>query len=321
MPDTEVKIASIGECMIELRHSGDANLSLSFGGDTLNTAVYLARCARQTSDEVRIEYVTALGSDRYSDMLRSRWNGEGVGTSLTFTVADRKPGLYLVHVDEQGERSFTYYRSESACRQLLLREDMIAEVTALTSYDYVYLSGITLAILAETARQHLWRVLDELRANGGRVVFDTNYRPALWSSAEVARETITAMSRRVDLALPTFADESLLFGDQRPEATAERLHRAGVPEIAVKLGPDGAFVSSADGAAVVDTPGPVAVVDSTAAGDAFNAAYLHARIHGRTPTEATRDGHRLAAAVLGHPGAVIPQEAMPRLAEHSTSSA
>jgi 2-dehydro-3-deoxygluconokinase len=311
MREETPKVAAIGECMIELRHTDDENLRLSFGGDSLNTAVYLARCARQSGGVPSVDYVTGLGTDPYSRRMRRWWQEEGIGTDLTFTVPHRRPGLYLVDVNDRGEREFTYYRSESACRELLLHEDMLSPFRAVASYDYAYVSGITLAVLAESARHELWRVLDELRSRGGRVVFDSNYRPTLWSSPEFARATVMAMLRRTDIALPTLDDESALFGDTTPEATATRLHDEGISEVAVKLGEQGAFVSSAAGAETVAIAKSVAAVDSTAAGDAFNAAYLHARIHQRAPAVAARAGHRLAAAVVGHPGAIVPADAMP----------
>lgn len=306
---------AIGECMIELRRdpgSGEEPLlRQGFGGDTANTAVYLARCGASCGCDVQVEYLTALGPDQHSAGIRSWLRAEGVGTALTGVVADRRPGLYMVELDEHGERSFAYWRGESAARQLLLQPELIEAAQPLVSCDVAYLSGITLAVLAEPARARLAELLDALRARGGRVVFDPNYRPALWPDAETAREVITAMLRRTDLAMPTFDDEALLFGDADPTGTAARLRAAGVAESAVKLGSRGALVTTDEGAETVVAQRVARVVDSTAAGDAFNAAYLHHRVHGLSPSAAASAGHRLAAAVLAHPGAVIPSSAMP----------
>lgn len=309
------RIVAIGECMIELRRQHteepDALLRQGFGGDTANTAVYLARCGTRCGCRLDVEYLTVLGSDQHSTGMRSWLHSEGVATGLTGTVADRRPGLYLVDVDERGERSFAYWRGESAARELLLRPELLDAARPLVDFGIAYLSGITLAVLADDARARLAELLDELRARGGRVVFDPNYRPALWPDPETAREVITATLRRTDLAMPTFDDEAALFGDSSPAATVERLRASGVAEAVVKLGADGALVATGTTTETVAAQPVARVVDSTAAGDSFNAGYLHERIHGRSPVEAAHAGHRLAAAVLGYPGAVIPVTAMP----------
>src|SRR6187399_2663481 len=88
-----MRIASIGECMIELRQLPDGHLTRSFGGDTLNTAVYLARLG------VSVDYVTALGDDPLSEEMLAGWRAEGVGTGLVARVPGRLPGLYLIQTD------------------------------------------------------------------------------------------------------------------------------------------------------------------------------------------------------------------------------
>lgn len=308
----------IGECMVELRRrpgtdSADPVLHQGFGGDTANTAVYLARIAEECGCGLHVEYLTALGDDRHSSRMRSWLHDEGVGTALTRTVPGRRPGLYLVELDEHGERSFAYWRGESAARELLATPDSVDAVRPVTTANLVYLSGITLAVLSPAARIRLHGLLDELRARGGRVAFDPNYRPALWRDPDTARQASTDLLRRTDVALPTFADEHALFGDAGPADTVDRLRATGVAEVVVKDGAAGAVLASADGVETVAAQPVHPVVDSTAAGDAFNAAYLHERAHGRSPASAALAGHRLAAVVIAHPGAVIPREAMPAL--------
>ena len=69
---------------------------------------------------------------------------------------------------------------------------------------------------------------------------------------------------------------------------------------------------TADGVDEVVAAQPVArVVDTTAAGDSFAAAYLANRLAGAGPAAAARAGHALAGVVVGHPGALIPRSAMP----------
>jgi 2-dehydro-3-deoxygluconokinase len=303
-----IRIASIGECMIELRHRSSTELDLAHGGDTLNTAVYLARLVR--GRDARVDYVTALGDDPYSDAMLRAWRAEGVGTDLVARAPGRLPGLYTIRTDPKGERSFTYWRSASAARAMLAGERAGQVAAALAGYDLLYLSGVTLSILDPPQRATLAAVADQVRAGGGRVAFDGNYRPVGWPDADAARVAYDELLKRVDIALPTLDDEQALFGAASAPACADRLHRQGVAEVAVKLGAAGCFLSSAELTGEIAAEPVEAVIDSTAAGDSFNAAYLAARLFGADPAQAGRSGNHLAARVIAHPGAIIPADAM-----------
>ena len=303
-----IRVASIGECMIELRHRSATVLDLAYGGDTLNTAVYLARLTGDRN--VRIDYVSALGDDAYSDGMLAMWRAERIGVDLVARLPGRLPGLHTIRTDARGERSFTYWRSASAARDMLRGDRAEQVAAALTGYDLLYLSGITLSILDPPQRAALVAIADVVRAHGGRVAFDGNYRPVGWPDADAARAAFDQMLERVDIALPTLDDEQALFGVKDALECADRLHRLGVAEVAIKLGQAGCFLSSAQFTGAIPAEPVDVVVDSTAAGDSFNAGYLAARLHGADPPRAARLGNRLAARVIGYPGAIIPAAAM-----------
>jgi 2-dehydro-3-deoxygluconokinase len=303
-----IRIASIGECMIELRHRSASELDLAFGGDTLNTAVYLARLTR--GRDVRVDYVTALGDDPYSAGMLALWQAESIGIDLVARLPGRLPGLHTIRTDARGERSFTYWRSASAAREML-RDGRAEQVgAALEGHDLLYLSGITLSILDPPQRAALAAIADRVRKAGGRVAFDGNYRPVGWPDADTARSVYDEMLKRVDIALPTLDDEQALFGVRDALDGADRLHGRGVAEVAIKLGQGGCFLSSPAFTGEIAAEPVDPVVDSTAAGDSFNAGYLAARLFGAEPPAAARLGNRLAARVIAHPGAIIPAAAM-----------
>ncbi len=307
-----LRIASIGECMIELRHRSASELRLAFGGDTLNFAVYFARLTREL--DVRVDYVSALGDDVYSDAMVAMWQAEGIGTRLVARLPGRLPGLYTIRTDASGERSFTYWRSTSAARAMLKdgrAERLLAE---LPGYELLYLSGVTLSILDGGQRQALMAIADALRERGGRVAFDSNYRPVGWPDPASARAAFEQMLTRADVALPTFEDDRALFGVADAREAADRLHQLGVAEVVVKRGAAGCFLSSAAFTGEVPPTLVAQVVDSTAAGDSFNAGYLAARLFGTDPAAAARLGGALAARVIARPGAIIPASAMADLA-------
>ncbi len=230
-----IRVAAIGECMLELTHRDERALALGYGGDTLNTALYLAR-ATQSREIAVIDYVTALGDDPMSQTMVKAWQAEGIGTGRVARLPRRLPGLYLIRTGESGERRFFYWRSEAAVRSLFQTAETEPLLAALADYDALYFSGVTLAVLAPEARQRFRAALTAARSRGRQVAFDTNYRPALWPDPAAAHAVFAEFLPMISLALPTFEDEQAVCGDRDPETTARRYAAAGVPEVAVKRG-------------------------------------------------------------------------------------
>jgi 2-dehydro-3-deoxygluconokinase len=300
------RVACIGECMIEL---GQLDLAagtarVGFAGDTLNTATYLARLG------VAVAFVTNLGTDSFSDRMVAGWRAEGIDLSLVGRDENRLPGIYAIETDVSGERSFRYWRETSAARTLF--SGVGASLADLAAFDVIYLSGITLAILPPQVRARLIAEMARLRATGKWVVFDTNYRPRLWPDASAARDSFAAMWAATSLALPSFDDEKALYPGSSPADVVARISGSGPREIVLKNGSKGPLIQADGRSWQADLDVAAGVVDTSGAGDSFNAGYLAARLHGATPVAAAAAGHRLAAAVIGHHGAIIPRAAMPR---------
>lgn len=305
------KIAVIGECMIELSQKG-AEVSRGFGGDTLNTSVYIAR--QVAPEALAVNYVTALGTDSFSQQMLEAWQSENVQTSLIQRMENRLPGLYYIETDSTGERTFYYWRNEAAAKFWLESEDSAAICEELATFDYLYLSGISLAILSPSSREKLLSLMHECRANGGKVIFDNNYRPRLWASREETQQVYSKMLQCTDIAFLTLDDEDALWGEKPVEEVIARTHAAGVSEVVIKRGADSCLVS-VEGEAVIDVPAVKLakdkVVDTTAAGDSFSAGYLAVRLTGGTPEDAAKRGHLTASTVIQYRGAIIPRDAMP----------
>lgn len=290
-------IAAIGECMIELSAGEAGNWRMGFAGDTFNTLWAL----RALSDGRPATYVSAFGDDPFSRDQIGFFAEHGIGTGASPVIAGARPGLYAITLTG-AERSFTYWRSDAAARQLA--SDPAALAKSLQNQALVYLSGITLAILDAGARKVLLDAVAQARACGSLVAFDPNYRPRLWPSREEALVAVTEALAVTDIALPTFPDEQMLFGDATPEATATRLADK-VKEIVVKNGEQPALVAAEGATQWVEAVSAIAV-DTTGAGDSFNGGYLAARLASLDPLEAARRAHRVAAAVVQARGALAP---------------
>ncbi len=301
------RIALIGECMIELNGTPFGEMSQTYGGDSLNTAVYLSRC---TAGALEVSYITAMGADGLSREIVRRWADEGIRTEGVLTDGQRQPGLYLIQLNAAGERTFLYWRSESAARYLLSHPEFPRAERVLDGADMIYLSGISLAVLPPDDRIRLLERLERRAAAGIPIAFDTNYRPRLWASADEARTVFRRMFSVTALALVTEEDETALWGDG--EDAAVRLRRFGVKDIVVKKGSEGCLCLEHGRETPVCIPCPEVKkpVDTTSAGDAFNAGFLAGFTAGKTFEESAVQGHRLAAAVISRKGAIIPPEAM-----------
>lgn len=301
------RIVSIGECMGELSETGTpGTLNMGFAGDTLNTAYYLRR---SLGPDWQVDYVTAIGTDGLSQRMLDFLKAEDISTHHIAQLADKTIGLYYITLKD-GERSFTYWRSDSAAKKLA--SDPAALAHALEGADLAYWSGITLAILSNQDRLALIEALSQFAGRGGTVVFDPNLRPRLWDNPESMRGWIHRAAAVSDLCLPSFEDEATWFGDADPEATIKRYLAEGARRVVVKNGAGDVTFAGSNGEISTSAIPPVEqVVDTTAAGDSFNAGYLAAELAGASVTDAIAAGARLAANVIGARGALVPDAVRP----------
>src|ERR1044072_5586592 len=302
MAEQKTRVICVGEVMVELSRGNDGRYGMAFGGDTFNTAVYLARAGAPAAE------APARGHAPYPDALMALANAEGVNGDLIRRVPGRMPGLYLIETDPKGERKFYYWRDTSPARELFELPDWATVAEALLSARLVYFSGVTLSLYSNTGIGRFLAALELARRQGVKVAFDGNFRPRGWKGDAARARTVFAEAlKRVDIALPTFEDEATLWGDANPEATVERLQAFGIGEIVVKNGSSTALVADKNGRGRVRVPEVVEPIDTTAAGDSFNAAYLAARLNGENPLAAASAAHGLAAQVIRHRGAIMPR--------------
>jgi 2-dehydro-3-deoxygluconokinase len=289
------QITCIGEAMVELAPAAAAgDYRMGFAGDTLNTAWYLRRALPKAW---AVDYLTAVGQDAVSDRMVGFLQEASVGTAHVARLPGRTVGLYMIELKD-GERSFAYWRGQSAARLL----------AGLAGAGVVYLSGITLAILEGAGRENLYAALAAARAAGARVVLDPNLRPRLWPDEAVMCRVVMEAAALSDIVLPSHEDEATFFGDGDVTATADRYADAGAALVVVKNG--GGEMLTREGAVyATHAPEVVAkIVDTTAAGDSFNAGFLAAWLAGGDVAASVRAGARLAGRVIGQRGALCEVE-------------
>jgi len=297
------RVACIGECMVELKQAEGGLFSRGYGGDTLNTAVYLARLGVST------DYVTALGDDPLSDEMVAGWAAEGVGTTLVSRLAGKLPGLYMIQTDERGERRFFHWRESAAARRLMDLPETAEILDSLAGYDIVYLSAITLSLYDDAGRARLFAGIKRARESGARFAFDTNFRARGWPDLNLARAVFQEAFGAADIVLASTEDLLPLYPGESHDGLLARIPGG---EVVLKLS-EPASILRIEGVSHRTRAEPLTspVVDTTAAGDSFAAAYIAARLAGADPVQAARAGHALAGVVVCHPGAIIPRAAMP----------
>lgn len=304
------RIAIIGECMVELKKV-DSTLQQGFGGDTLNTAIYLARLTGEK--EIAVSYITGLGKDPFSNEMLENWKSENISTDMVHISDNKLPGMYAIETTADGERSFYYWRNDSAAKYWLREVSLCKVVEELLQHELIYISGISLAILPLDCREKLFDALAQCRHAGVKISFDNNYRPALWEKPEDAQRCYKQVLQLTDIAFLTYDDEQMLWGDSSEEQAIQRTQGFGVKEIIIKRGGDECLVVVADQTFAIAANKISNIIDTTAAGDSFSAGYLARRIVGGTEVESAQMGHQMAATVIQHRGAIIPKSATPTI--------
>lgn len=290
---------AIGECMVELAPQEGGLYAVGFAGDTFNTAWY----ARRTfAKDWKIGYLTGVGTDDVSDRMVRFMEEAGIETDQIQRRKDRTVGLYMISLKD-GERSFSYWRSVSAAR--MLGQDPGLLDAALDGVELAYFSGITLAILDGAGRDTLLQALDRAKSKGTCIAFDPNLRPRLWASDSEMCAAITQAAGVADIVLPSFDDEARFFGDIDPEGTAQRYLRAGAGGVVVKDGPGAVLFARGQERSMYQPQAVQSVVDTTAAGDSFNAGFLAEWMASGRAEMAMAAGAQLAGQVIGARGALV----------------
>lgn len=297
------RFVGIGECMVEMAPTDGGSYALGYAGDSFNTAWYVRRLCGAGPV---VDYLSAVGDDHVSDAMLRFMEEAGIGTSRVRRVPGKTVGLYLVTLTA-GERSFSYWRSASAAR------DLAADLNALDAAGpgwLLYFSGITMAILTPAMRDRLLVRLADCRQAGAQVVFDPNIRPRLWEDAATLRKMIEAAAGMADLVFPSYDDEAMTFGDAAPHATASRYLGLGAGMCIVKNGAGSIHVAGR-GLEPFDHPvDPVTdPIDTTAAGDAFNAGCLAGIRNGADLAQCLALGAAVSRHVIGGRGALVPVRA------------
>jgi len=290
----------IGECMMELWEEGNT-YHRAFAGDTYNSAVY----AKRFQPDIDVQIMTTIGDDSISKAMVAQWEKDHVGYSLVTTSLKAHPGIYAITTDDDGERSFTYWREGSAATELMTFLTSEAKIK-ITRFDVIFFSGISLAILSDKDKSALLSLIEQAKALGSTIAFDPNYRAVLWDSPEQAKHWLTKAYQLSDIALPGLSDHKEIFGHENNNDVMDWLEYLGVGEIVVKAESEGIYgYTRAERLVHVPITPENNPIDTTGAGDSFAGTYLAARLKGATMRNALQSAAKVAGFVVLHRGAIV----------------
>lgn len=289
--------------MFELSSVKDGLLKQSIGGDVYNTAVYLKR----VFPSVDAGLFTCVGHDSISDSMLAQFNAEGLNNSLINQSDNLIPGAYLINTDDEGERTFVYWRDNSAARQVM-KNMTHAQAKNLEDVDMFFFSGISLAILPEEDLSAFFELVTKLKSAGCKIVFDPNYRARLWQTPAKAKQAFEQSFELSDLLLPGVDDFKQLYQLETGQQIQAFLASYSIDEVVIKDGPQMVTCIKGSQTYNIEITPVNHVVDTTSAGDSFNGVYLGARLSGMTIEESVKLAAQAAAIVIQYSGAIVPKQ-------------
>jgi sugar/nucleoside kinase (ribokinase family) len=267
---------------------------LLFGGGTCaNTATGLARLGVTTS------FVGALGDDGFGRWVLNDFAENGVETSGVAVVRDAFTPQVIAMIRPDGERDLVVFPPHGAADRQLAPEHL--DAARIRAARWLHTTGILLR--ESPSREAILFAMRIAHEAGVPVSIDVNLRDELWGYDAEMAATVSQALAFTDVLLGSSERELLLVAGQADLMTAVHALADGRRTVVARLGADGALAVGPDGRLVQAPAGPVTLVDTLGAGDAFNAGYIACVVEGGDLACCLAAGNRVAAYKIGGAGA------------------
>lgn len=252
---------TLGELLIDFTPSGQTdgrNLFMqNAGGAVANAAVAVSKIGQSAS------YMGMVGNDQFGIFLRDTLQNAGVDCSGLKLSDEYNTTLAFVHLFENGERDFSFYRKPGA-DIMYTKDDLNTELIAQCKVFHIG----TVSMTDEPVRAATFDALDLAKASEKVISLDPNYRAPLWQSEQMAKDYIFKALDYADMLKISDNEVELLFGDVDYEDAAKMLVDRGISLVYVTLGSKGAVFANRAGCGRAEGFS-VNAVDATGAGDCF----------------------------------------------------
>ncbi len=279
--EQKIDIAVIGECLVELSANGSladtSTLNKFFGGDTVTTAVAIARLGGN------VTYVTKVGNDGFSEFILSALQKENVDTSLIKTNEEQN-GMYIVsHTLENKE--VLYYKRKTAATKLSI-EDLTEE--HIKKLKLVYSTGVVQSLSA-SSRELVRESFRIAKENDVTTAYDPNYTSCFMNSSDTKEyfEEIIDYTDVIFLSLKN--DAARLYEFESIDKVIKYFWDRGVKIVVVKSHIDKGYYTGYNGdISFTEFYNTQKAIDTTASGDVFNGGFLYALTNGYAPADAAK---------------------------------
>ena len=295
----KINFCSIGECMIEIANTKNNHFIQSFAGDTLNFSAYLDK------KKIKVDYLTSIGKSKINKNLFDIFRLKKISPKLVNIHKDKESGLYLIKNYKNGEKQFYYWRDNSAAKDYLNNLNYNKLISKFTKYDYVYFSGITLALLSKEKRMNFYEFIKVIKQKNIKIVFDLNIRLNRWSNKLQLNKTLNLFLPLVSILFGTGEDMKNWKNNDNVIFFNKIINKNNIQHAVYRKNAsyNYAFINNKHFTNINKIRNTI--IDSSGAGDGFNAAYISEFVTTQNAIKSLKAGHNMGLKVVMKKGAII----------------
>ena len=294
----KIKVCSIGEAMIEISNIKNSLYNQSFAGDTLNFCNYLDK------KKLNAFFLSAIGKSEINQSLLNFVKSKKISTKYIKQINQFELGLYLIKNKDNGEKQFFYWRDESAAKQYFNNIDFLNLYKELKNFDYIYFSGITLSIIHISKLNNFIKLLNLLKSKKIKIVFDFNIRPSRWNKKNL-NIFLDSVLKFVDICFLSGEDMNYWKNKNNIKSYEQIVRKYKLKHSIFRKNAKFTYVFLNKTRYVFKNKLLKTVVDTSGAGDGFNAAYLSNFIVNNDPVLALKAGSSLGSKIVMKKGAIV----------------
>ena len=294
----KIKICAIGECMMELSNAKNALYSQSIAGDTLNFSSYLDK------NIFDISYFTAVGTSEISKRVIRFLQKQKIKTNLVSQISSHEIGLYLIENTKAGEKIFYYWRDHSAAKFFFNNENIKKYKNQLEKYQYVYFSGITLSLFENNNFYNFISLLEFLKKKQVKIIFDFNIRINRWTKKNL-NNFLYSILNFVDICFVSGEDLKFWKNDSSLRNFEKLINKYKIDHGIFRKNAKLTYSIQNKKKYTIKNKFIRKVVDTSGAGDGFNAAYVSNFIIHNDPALALKEASLLGSKIIMQKGAIV----------------
>jgi len=294
----KINVCSIGEAMIEISNIKNSLYNQSFAGDTLNFCNYLDK------KKLNAFFLSAIGKSEINQSLLDFVKSKKISTKYIKKINQFEVGLYLIKNKDNGEKQFFYWRDESAAKHYFNNIDFLNLYKELKNFDYIYFSGITLSIIHISKLNNFIKLLNLLKSKKIKIVFDFNIRPSRWNKKNL-NIFLDSVLKFVDICFLSGEDMNYWKNKNDIKSYEQIVRKYKLKHSIFRKNAKFTYVFLNKTRYVFKNKLLKRVVDTSGAGDGFNAAYLSNFIVNNDPVLALKAGSSLGSKIVMKKGAIV----------------